>query len=236
MVHVQRYVKIVVLTVLALSITGFLVVHSGIADPLLSSEEPRVERTVLVVPEESTRNLLSTLAPLKDELSRKTSLATPLGAVEDLCRLAAVTHEQVELIQRYIQKQNSKIDDLTALKESMAFIHYTSKYDVPLDLAIAVANTESHFDPEARSKAGAAGVMQVTWKVHAGLLQANGIHYEHDLNDPEKGIAAGCLLISRYLRAYGNTRKALGRYYGGSASVYWDRVSRNLARLRQYTQ
>jgi len=236
MVHVQRYVKLVVLTVLALSISGFLVLQSGIADPLLTSEEPRLERTVLVVPEESTRNFLSALAPLKDELSRKASLFTPFGAVEDIYRLAAVTHEQAELIQRFIQKQNSKIDDLTALKEAMAFIHYTSKYDVPLDLAIAVANTESHFDPEARSKAGAAGVMQVTWKVHAGLLQANGIHYEDDLYDPEKGIAAGCLLISRYLRAYGNTRKALGRYYGGSASVYWDRVSRNLAKLRQYTQ
>jgi len=237
MVHVQRRIKFVVITVLALAIAGFLFVNTGMADRYLSFQEPRVERTALVIPEDSTLNFIAAFSPLRDRLKETSSLAEiHLGTLGDIYDLAEVTHDQVELIQRFIQKQNSKIDDLTALKEAMAFIHYSSKYNVPLDLAIAVANTESHFDPDARSKAGAAGIMQVTWKIHAGLLQANGIQYEEDLHDPEKGIAAGCLLISRYLKAYGSTQKALGRYYGGSASVYWDRVSKNLSRLRRYTQ
>ncbi|HCA41540.1 MAG TPA: hypothetical protein DEP01_08725 [Aminobacterium sp.] len=72
------------------------------------------------------------------------------------------------------------------------------------------------------------------WKIHSNLLRANGIRGEDELLLPEQGIAAGCLLISRYLRAYGSPEKALGRYYGGPSSVYWARVSRNLSKLQSY--
>ena len=107
------------------------------------------------------------------------------------------------------------------------------KYSAPIDLVIAVAQTESRFDPGARSPAGAAGVMQVMWKVHSGLLQANGILSEEELHNPDLGIAAGSLLLSRYLRTHEDLQTALGRYFGGPASVYWKKVSRNLEKLRK---
>lgn len=132
----------------------------------------------------------------------------------------------------YIRTQNPSVTMESALVQSTAFLKYSSKYKVPLDLVVAVAHTESHFFPNARSPAGAAGVMQVMWKVHSGLLTANGIVSEEELHDPDKGIAAGTLLLSRYLKAHGDVQTALGRYYGGSASVYWSRVSQSLSKVR----
>ena len=140
--------------------------------------------------------------------------------------------ERVRTLSSFIRGQNGAVSRQDSLLQASAFLKYSLKYSVPLDLLVAVAYTESHFNSLARSAAGAAGVMQVTWKIHSGLLQANGILEEDDLYSPDMGIAAGALLISRYLKAYGDTQTALGRYYGGSSTVYWGRVSRNLAKVK----
>ena len=149
-----------------------------------------------------------------------------------LLSVALGTSENVSALAGFISGQNPEVPLGSALVQAAAFWKYSFKYEVPLDLVVAVAHTESHFLPSARSGAGAAGIMQVMWRVHSGLLQANGIAKEEDLYDPDRGIAAGSLLISRYLKACGDTQTALGRYYGGSASVYWERVSRNLSKIR----
>ena len=156
------------------------------------------------------------------------------------CEASCITAENilssatgsVQALSSFIRGQNSAVSRQEALLQASAFLKYSLKYRVSLDLLVAVAYTESHFNPSARSSAGAAGVMQVMWKIHSGLLQANGIMDEADLYTPDKGIAAGALLISRYLRAYGDTQTALGRYYGGSPTVYWGRVSRNLTKVK----
>ncbi len=96
---------------------------------------------------------------------------------------------------------------------------------------VAVAHTESHFRPEAKSAAGAAGIMQVMWKVHAGLLRANGIMNEEDLNDPEMGIAAGSLLISRYLKPTEIQKPLSDAIMAGGVGLL-GAVSRNLAKIQ----
>ncbi|MGC9489952.1 MAG: transglycosylase SLT domain-containing protein [Thermovirgaceae bacterium] len=142
--------------------------------------------------------------------------------------------KNVAVLALYITSQNKDIDPLVAWRQAVSFVHYSKKYDVPLDLAVAVANTESHFKPEARSGFGAMGVMQVAWHVHEHLLKANGIAAAEDLYDPEMGIAAGTLLLSRYLNHYGSTQRALERYYGGAVSRYWPKVSRYIAKVKSW--
>jgi hypothetical protein len=146
--------------------------------------------------------------------------------------LFQATAENIRNLAVFITEQNGNIPIESALIQATAFWKYSIKYRVPLDLLVAMAHTESHFNPRARSGAGAAGVMQVMWRIHSGVLQANGILTEEELFDPDLGIAAGSLILSRYLRAHDDTQTALGRYYGGSASVYWGRVSRNLTKVR----
>jgi hypothetical protein len=134
----------------------------------------------------------------------------------------------------FIRKTNSRIDAKTAWREAAAFVYYSAKYGVPATLVTAVAKTESAFDPDAVSSKGASGVMQVMWKIHSGLLVSNGIHAassENPLSDPEKAIAAGCLLISRYIKAYGSVQTAMDRYYGASSASYQRKVNRNIASI-----
>jgi hypothetical protein len=134
----------------------------------------------------------------------------------------------VEILTGFIKTQNRNISLKTAFRIASALKHYSVKYGVSFDLAIAVMHTESHFDPNARSNYGALGLMQVVWRVHFALLRANGILEEEMLLMPEFGAAAGCLLLSRYLRDSDSVKTALGRYYGGDSDIYWSRISRSL--------
>jgi hypothetical protein len=137
----------------------------------------------------------------------------------------------------FIRKSNPRIDEKTAWREAAALVHYSSKYGVPYPLTIAVAQIESTFDPNAVSSKGASGVMQVMWDLHQQLLRANGIRPtpgSNPLADPEHAIAAGCLLISRYLKACGSVQSALERYYGASSVSYQRKVNRNMASVMNH--
>jgi soluble lytic murein transglycosylase-like protein len=142
--------------------------------------------------------------------------------------------KELALLAQYIKEQNSRLSAETAWREAAAFVHYCNKYDVPVDLAVAVANAESHFNPKAKSRQGALGVMQVMWRFHRDLMQANGILSPQELCDPEKGIAAGCLLLSRHLREKGSVEGALASYLGIASGAYQRRISRNMSKLANY--
>lgn len=141
----------------------------------------------------------------------------------------------VETLSSFIKAQNDNISLKSAFRIASALKHYSIKYGVAFDLAIAVAHTESHFDPNARSSYGALGLMQVVWRVHSALLRANGIFSEELLLQPEFGAAAGCLVLSRYIKDSDSLQAALGRYYGGDSDVYWSRISRSLNSYRLHT-
>lgn len=69
---------------------------------------------------------------------------------------------------------------------------YAQEYDVPADLAKAIAMQESRYDPNAISKAGAKGVMQLRDRTGAAL----GLR-DNDVFDPEKNIRAGIEHLAR---------------------------------------
>ncbi len=158
----------------------------------------------------------------------------PDSRINRLWAMQPAEQKNAAVIALYIRSQNGGVKPLTAWREAVAFVHYSKKYDVPITLTVAVANAESHFEPKARSGYGAMGIMQVVWRIHTNLLRANGIKTANELYDPEKGIAAGTLLLSRYLRAYETPQKALSRYYGGPVAKYWAKVSRNINRVKSW--
>ncbi len=111
------------------------------------------------------------------------------------------------------------------------------KYGVPSNLAVSIASAESHFNPQAKSNSGALGVMQVMWKVHNVMLRARGVAPTRDhMFDPERGVEAGVLILSRYIAAYGTVQKALNRYYGGIGSRYLKKVNKNMAMLKSHSE
>ncbi|MDR3321469.1 MAG: transglycosylase SLT domain-containing protein [Synergistaceae bacterium] len=160
------------------------------------------------------------------------------GTALERVRFMSVTMQQnVATTALFIRKTNPKIDEKTAWREAAAFVHFSAKYGVPSALATAVAKAESTFDPNALSSKGASGVMQVMWKFHSGLLSSNGIQptsASNPLSDPEKAIEAGCLILSRYMRAGGSVQLAMERYYGSSSISYLRKVNRNIASIMNH--
>jgi soluble lytic murein transglycosylase-like protein len=87
------------------------------------------------------------------------------------------------------------------------------KNALPPELVAAVVHTESKFIPNARSQAGAMGLMQLVPRTGRWLGASN-------LNDPTQNVSAGAKYL-RYLtdRFNGNTQKAIAAYNAGEGNV-----------------
>lgn len=93
-------------------------------------------------------------------------------------------------------------------------------YDLPWTLLLAVARGESDFNPTARSKANAHGVMQILWPTTANHL---GIYRLSQLYEPCTNIDAGARYLREMLERYsGNIHLALAAYNYGP-----ERISRD---------
>jgi hypothetical protein len=88
-----------------------------------------------------------------------------------------------------------------------------AKHGVPEDVALAVVSTESSFNPDAQSEAGASGLMQ--------LMPLIAGHYGvEDVFDPVQNLDAGMAHLSHLWNKYeGDFDKALTAYYAGEGVV-----------------
>ena len=90
-------------------------------------------------------------------------------------------------------------------------------HHVPLDLLLAVAATESNWDPGARSHANAHGLMQIQWP---GTARHLGVRRVSELYNPCLNIELG----ARYLRELldtneGDVERALASYNYGPTRI-----------------
>ena len=89
----------------------------------------------------------------------------------------------------------------------------STTYNVDKRLLIAVAKTESDFNPKATSGAGAKGIMQLM----DGTAKDLGVTNSYD---PEQNIMGGAKLLSQLLKKYdGDRNKALAAYNAGTGNV-----------------
>jgi hypothetical protein len=93
-------------------------------------------------------------------------------------------------------------------------------HDLPYTLLLAVARGESDFDPMARSKANAHGVMQILWPTTANHL---GIYRLSQLYEPCTNIDAGARYLREMLERFsGNIHLALAAYNYGPERIPLD--------------
>ena len=89
----------------------------------------------------------------------------------------------------------------------------STTYNVDKRLLIAVAKTESDFNPKATSGAGAKGIMQLMDRTAKSLGVTNSY-------DPEQNIMGGAKYLSQLLKIYdGDRNKALAAYNAGTGNV-----------------
>ena len=101
----------------------------------------------------------------------------------------------------------------TATSYKDIFIEASQKYGVSYDLLTAMAEQESSFNPDAVSRSGAMGIMQIM------PTTAGELGLEHPF-DAYENIMAGAKYIAQKLKQYnGNVDKALAAYNAGSSVV-----------------
>ena len=89
----------------------------------------------------------------------------------------------------------------------------STTYNVDKRLLIAVAKTESDFNPKATSGAGAKGIMQLMDRTAKDLGVTNSY-------DAEENIMGGAKYLSQLLKKYdGDRNKALAAYNAGTGNV-----------------
>lgn len=90
-------------------------------------------------------------------------------------------------------------------------------HGLPLTLLLAVARGESDFDPTARSRANAYGLMQILWP---GTARHLGIHRRAKLLEPCTNVDAGTRYLKELLTRYGgNLHLALAAYNYGPSRI-----------------
>ena len=89
-----------------------------------------------------------------------------------------------------------------------------NKYGVDPDLALRVVKQESGFNPNARSAAGAGGLMQLM----PGTAKDLGLSDE-DRFVPEKNVDAGMRYLSQQIKDFGDVGLGLAAYNAGPGNV-----------------
>jgi soluble lytic murein transglycosylase len=93
--------------------------------------------------------------------------------------------------------------------------------DIDPALLAAVIETESKFDANAHSSAGAIGLMQLTPSTAKGIAEyTHGTAFRlSDLTNPDINVRYGAWYLHRLISKYGDERLALAAYNAGQQNV-----------------
>jgi soluble lytic murein transglycosylase len=98
---------------------------------------------------------------------------------------------------------------------------HARNYDLDPALLAAVIYTESRFRPDARSPAGALGLMQLLPETGRAIALRTGGHafVVSDLLDPEINVRYGSWYLRELIRKYDSVPVALAAYHAGQGNV-----------------
>ena len=98
---------------------------------------------------------------------------------------------------------------------------HAKNHDLDPALLAAVIYAESRFDPNARSAAGAVGLMQLLPDTARGIaLRTGGTRFVvADLRDPEINVRYGSWYLDNLLDRYSDIELALAAYHAGQGNV-----------------
>lgn len=94
---------------------------------------------------------------------------------------------------------------------------YSEEFGLDPSLTAAVIFTESDFDPNAKSRVGATGLMQLMPNTAKEVAEMIGVesYSENMLTDPDINIRFGCYYLSQMLSEFGSVKNTLSAYNAG---------------------
>ena len=125
--------------------------------------------------------------------------------------IALVSILYVTVLRTYVLKLYYKLQ----FEESI--INYSEEFGVDPSLTAAVIFCESGYDPKAKSRVGATGLMQLmpaTAEEAASIIHIDD-YSEGMLTDPDINIRLGCYYISEMLSEFKNSNNTLAAYNAG---------------------
>ena len=125
----------------------------------------------------------------------------------------------------YIMNRNSKLSREEATKIYEILDSNSRKYNVDLNLILAVASVESGFRQNATSQAGAYGIMQI--------MPITAEHYSIDRKNVEDNIEAGVKHLRDSINEFGFNDYAIASYNAGISRVKNSNY-RNIPETRYY--
>lgn len=143
--------------------------------------------------------------------------------------------EGAERLRGYLQGtyKVSKAETVTIVS---AVFRYSDEHNVAPELVFSVIDSESSFRNNAKSGAGALGLMQVLPVWHQDKIRLDG-GSNALLWNPDFNIKIGTHILRDYItRSRGNVHEALARYNGsfGADNGYPEKVLRGKERYKQY--
>ncbi len=116
----------------------------------------------------------------------------------------------------YVAKKNSFPKDFVELVEK-----YSQEFNIDENYVYAVIKVESNFDPNAKSDAGAIGLMQIiedSFMWVSKKLDVSDLSFE-DMYTPEHSIRYGCYMLSYLYDRYDSYELASAAYHAGMTTV-----------------
>ena len=133
--------------------------------------------------------------------------------------LAILAGGIVIFVTRYYEETKLGLEKASYPKKYSEFVEkYSDEYGLESSLVYAVIRTESGFDPDAQSDAGACGIMQMMPSSFEWLQEKRGTE---DLFNPEICIDYGCYLLKYFYDYYGDERCAVAAYNAGFVVGEW---------------
>ena len=107
------------------------------------------------------------------------------------------------------------------LKYTDLIIKYSQENSLSSELVASVINAESSFKADAKSSAGAIGLMQILPSTASYISSLENLNYNNadDLFNPEKNINIGCKYLKYLIDKFENINTALASYNAGETTV-----------------
>ncbi len=131
------------------------------------------------------------------------------------------------LVKNFGKAQNMLGKSIYPIKYTEYVDKASEDYDLDKALIYAVIRTESKFNPDCESRAGAVGLMQLMPESFRWVQKLRGTSLsDEELFDPAVNIDYGCYLLKYFMKHYGDERCAIAAYNAGFVVSGWLKDSR----------